>query len=289
MQTQSSLLNCTQKDSLTLMSSSHQGWQGIFLEFHSRPPFETPEIYHPEYIITIPTHYVSSVEEVVDGKVQTSPSRLGDVTVAPPEFRRQYRWKQNIELIHLILEPTLINHVAREAVESDCVELIPHFKKFDLLIYQIGLALKAELATNPLNSSLYAESAIALLAVHLLRHYSVCQPHLKEYAGGLPQPKLKQAIDYIQTHLEEDISLDAIAACVGMSRYYFCRLFKQSTGLSPYQYVIQQRVKRAKQLLRQGKVNLTDVAIACGFDHSSHLYRHFKRLTGVSPKTFLNS
>ena len=72
-----------------------------------------------------------------------------------------------------------------------------------------------------------------------------------------------------------------------LSRYYFSRLFKQSTGLSPYQYVIQQRVKRAQQLLQEGKLKISEIAITCGFAHQSHLNNCFRRLTGVTPKQFL--
>ncbi|WP_370589516.1 helix-turn-helix domain-containing protein [Tychonema sp. LEGE 07203] len=85
------------------------------------------------------------------------------------------------------------------------------------------------------------------------------------------------------------MSLEAIANHIDISSYHFCRLFKQSTGFSPHQYVIQQRVERAKQLLLQGKMSLAEIAIACGFSHQSHLNRHFKRITGVTPKTLLKS
>ena len=286
MQEKSLTLECTQRDTLSLLSSGKKGWNNIFLEFCNRPPFETPELSHSEHIITIPTRSIACVEEVVDGKIQVSSFHVGDVTIAPPGFCRQYRWNEEIQLIHIIVEPTLVRYVASESVNPDSVELVPRFIESDPVVQQIGLALKAELETNHSNSRLYAESAATFLAVHLLRRYSTRKPDLKKYAGGLPQHQLKQAIDYIQAHLETDISLDEIAACVGISRYYFCRLFKQSTGLSPHQFVIQQRVERAKQLLRQGKMSLTEVAIACGFSHSSHLHRHFKRLTGVTPKAF---
>jgi AraC family transcriptional regulator len=130
-------------------------------------------------------------------------------------------------------------------------------------------------------------SAATFLAVHLLQNYTTRKSSIREYEGGLPQQKLKQAIDYIQEHLAQQIFLNELANDLGISRYYFCRLFKQSTGLSPHQYVIQQRVERAKQLLVQGKMSIANIAQACGFTHQSHLNRHFKRLTGVTPKTLL--
>jgi len=71
-----------------------------------------------------------------------------------------------------------------------------------------------------------------------------------------------------------------------MSQYYFCRLFKQSVGMTPHQYLIRLRVERAKQLLKRSDLAIADVALQCGFSHQSHLSFHFRRLVGMSPKTF---
>lgn len=95
--------------------------------------------------------------------------------------------------------------------------------------------------------------------------------------------------DYISDRLDRELSLNELAAIAQLSPYHFSRAFKQSTGISPHQYVIQCRVERAKQLLQQGKMSIGEIAIACGFSHQSHLNRHFKRLTGVTPKTLLKA
>lgn len=296
MKEKSLILNCAQEDIVpqvapvsSLLSSYKAQWNGIRFEFHRQPPAETPEYSLPQHIVTILTQGIKWLEKVTDGKAQSGSFNAGDITITPLGCPRQYRWAQEIEVIHMILEPTLISRVAYESVAPSSVELLPHLIQSDPLVNQIGLALKRQLEGNCFGSSLYAESAAAFLGVHLLQHYSARKPVIREYQGGLPQNKLRAAIDYIQAHLADDISLEAMADYLGISRYHFCRMFKQSTGLSPHQYLIQCRVERAKQLLKQGKMGISDVAITCGFTHQSHLHRHFKRLTGVTPRTFIKS
>lgn len=102
----------------------------------------------------------------------------------------------------------------------------------------------------------------------------------------LSPEQLKQALGYIQEHLSEDISLEAIANDLEMSRYHFSRLFKQSMGVSPYHYVLQQRVERAKQLLKQKELPITDIALESGFANQTHLNKHFRKLVGMTPTTY---
>ncbi len=109
------------------------------------------------------------------------------------------------------------------------------------------------------------------------------------YLGGLSPTQLKLVTNYINDRLEQELSLDELAAIAQLSTYHFCRSFKRSTGFTPHQYVIRQRVERAKLLLRERKIGIAQVAISCGFTHQSHLNRHFKRSTGMTPKKFSKS
>ena len=77
-----------------------------------------------------------------------------------------------------------------------------------------------------------------------------------------------------------------MATEIDMSRFYFCRLFKQSTGITPYQYLITCRVDRAKVLLLQRKLSIGDIALEVGFSNQSNFTKHFKRLVGVTPQKF---
>lgn len=106
--------------------------------------------------------------------------------------------------------------------------------------------------------------------------------------NGLPLYKLQRVIDYMNQHLHQEIQLADLAKVAEMSQFYFCHLFKQSTGTSPYQYLIRQRVERAKQLLRHGEMAIAEIALECGFSSQSHLTRRFQQLAGITPKVYQN-
>ena len=102
----------------------------------------------------------------------------------------------------------------------------------------------------------------------------------------LPKSNLQRALDYIQAHLDQKIRLDEIASEIGMSQFYFCRWFRQSMGIAPYQYVIQQRIERAKTLIKRHELSLVEIAFECGFSNQSHLIHHFKKQIGMTPSQY---
>jgi AraC family transcriptional regulator len=166
------------------------------------------------------------------------------------------------------------------------LELVSEFRTRDPQIEAIGLMLLAELQQENLGSRLYIESLANVLAVHLLRQYATAKPDLPTYPGGLPQRQLLQVLDYINHHLEQDIRLADLAALLSMSQFHFSHQFKQAIGTTPHQYLLQQRIERAKQLLKQTDQSIIDIAFSCGFNSHSHLSNQFRRLTGITPKAY---
>lgn len=100
--------------------------------------------------------------------------------------------------------------------------------------------------------------------------------------------RLKSTIKYIQENLHHHINLPLLSGAMGMTTAYFCRFFHQEIGCSPYQYVIQQRVEKAKILLQQRDISISEIARQCGFTSHSQFNRHFRRLMGITPKEYRN-
>ncbi len=100
--------------------------------------------------------------------------------------------------------------------------------------------------------------------------------------------RLKSTINYIHEHLHQNINLEMLAGGIGMNPSYYCRVFQQEMDCSPYQYIIRQRIEKAKTLLKNRELAISDIALQCGFANHSHLDRHFLKITEITPKAYRN-
>ena len=110
--------------------------------------------------------------------------------------------------------------------------------------------------------------------------------HHPRIRGGLPPRALRRVREYIEAHLEETISIDALAGIVGLSTYHFARAFKQSEGVTPHHYLLQCRVRRAQELLARTDQPLSEIALASGFSDQSHCARRFRERVGITPSSY---
>ena len=210
-----------------------------------------------------------------------------DAAITPAGMPGYWRTDAASEDMSMLLEDGFIRRVATEAgVEYQGVEVVPLFSAPEPQIERIGLSLLSEMETRGLGGELYAESLANVLALHLLRnHSSLGRESRRRIGRGNDYSKhaLEQAVDYINDNLPRKLTLAEIAGAAHMSQHHFARSFKAATGFSPHQYVIQQRVKRAKTLLSDTDLTVADVAMAVGFSNPSHLAHHVRRLLDVTP------
>jgi AraC-like DNA-binding protein len=101
--------------------------------------------------------------------------------------------------------------------------------------------------------------------------------------GGLPPVVTQRICEYMESHLDQKIGLEALASLAGLSTHHFARAFQQSVGMPPHGYLLSRRLDRAEQMLRDTRLPLSEIAVATGFSDQSHLARHFRRRTGMPP------
>jgi AraC family transcriptional regulator len=223
-----------------------------------------------------------------EGRTQTGLYSQGDLLITPANTTLATQAEGDVHMVQMRLQDSFLRQVAGGTLgqDDDRINLVPAFQTRDPHIEAIASMLLAELHRELFGSHLYVDSLANVLAVHLLRHHATTRPELPTYEGGLPQRQLLQVLDYIDAHLGREITLADLAKLAGMSQFHFGRLFKQSLSLSPYQYLLQQRVERAKTLLKRTDKPIVEIALDCGFNSHSHLGRKFRQLTGMTPKTY---
>jgi AraC family transcriptional regulator len=234
------------------------------------------------------------VDRWIDGKFHHHHIQTGDFTVFPADVSYRVAWDRPQELLMVGFDPALIQQTILEL--NDCekwelatncsLEIFPKTKLNDPLIYQIGLALKNELNTNDSIDRLYTESLTNALLVHLLRHCSSQSFIRSSSTQGLANPNLQEILDYIYEHITYDLTIAELATIAGMGSRHFSNLFKRSTGLSPYQYIVQKRLDRAKELLKNPELSIVDIAIQSGFANQSHLTTIFSKHLAITPKKY---
>jgi AraC family transcriptional regulator len=275
-----------------LLSSGGRGWSGVDAAeiHHPQDDFGTPAI--PRHVLVVNLGSPFDAKETLRG--QEGYLSPGSIVVLPAGAPREWHLERRGEVrhLHLYLDPTLVQGVAAGAgLDPDKAELVEVLGVRDPQIEHTALSLLSELRAGDLGGKIYSESLANMLAVNLLRRHSSlgCSSARKlehERASGLPEASLRTALDYVGDNLAADLTLAEIAHEVGMSPYHFSRMFKLSTGLPPHQYVMRQRIERAKALLTNTDLPVGVVAQEVGFASPSHFAQQFRRLVGTSPKSF---
>jgi AraC family transcriptional regulator len=273
-----------------VLSSRQIGWNGILVEQYQHPPtpaeVELPAI--SDHWFNLHLGHPAHLTQKRDDRLHESILQKGDSIFVPagqPSYWCCRRTDTHRPMLHIHLKPELIEQAA-EASEIDRarINLVDCFGKQDLQLHHIAMLLLAELRSGGIMGQLYVESLTQVLVVHLLRHYSTFTQTITSENRRLTHTQVQQAIDFIHTHLGQHLSLVQIAEVINISPTYFASLFKRATGTSPHQYVIQQRVERAKLMLSKTDLAIADIALQVGFSSQSHLTQQFKRLTGMTPK-----
>jgi AraC family transcriptional regulator len=193
-------------------------------------------------------------------------------------------------MLLLYLRPLFVRAAARELhFPHDETGLTPQIGFRDKHICHVAMSLLHELNEANVVGRLYADSLATGLAIQLVRRYSSLKDvHVGH--GGMAPHKLRKAIALIDHHLfdEEEgrVALRAVARDVRMSYFHFSRAFKQAMGMTATNYIAERRIERAKKMLEETELPISEIALRSGFSSQSHFTTAFRRLAGATPKAF---
>ena len=279
--------------SRVVISSVSTRWNDVLLEQHRLPSSELADLTYQRHVVVINIGHSSTWEFKKEGQFRRFFKARGAISFFPSHqpFSGRLKVERGVfaNFLFLTLDPVFVSRVAQGLeLDADRIELVEQRRSTDPALRHIALALRAGVQSGDAVDRMYGEALSTALGVHLLREYGAAVLGPKRQYGGLPREKLVRAVEYIQDQLDTDLTVSGIAQAVGLSPNHFTKLFKESTGQSPYQYVVEARVRKAKELLTTAKFTISEAAHHVGFVDQSHLTRHFKRVFGLPPKRLLS-
>ena len=201
-----------------------------------------------------------------------------------PHHQEKWVGRMNAPHLQLVISDEALMAASDRARGE--VELRAYSRFTDSRLGALVAAVHAEMDAGFPSGRLFLDSveqAIALVLVngHAVRHHPV-----QMYRGGLASARLRRIKELVHAKMEDELSLDEMAQSVGLSTAHFARMFRKSTGETPHQFVLRQRLERAKDMLRAPDARVLDVAVACGFKTQQHFAQVFRDVCGISPTEY---
>jgi AraC family transcriptional regulator len=265
------------------LSSAQSPWEDALLERHAFGPHTFEKHQHLSYFVRLHLGEPAPIIWQAQGKQGMKITGPGSLFVWSRGTEHSVSFPNSMAGILLNLEPNLLQQALEENDRGRDVELIDQWGVPDRQVEHILRALEADLEAGLPSGRLFGESLLCAIAARLQRCYGVFPPKNPKLGNGLPRARLNRVIEYIEANLEREIALTALAEIAGMSPHYFCELFKRSVRFSPHQYVLRQRIARARSLLNDPRVTVIEAAVRSGFSDQSHFTKIFRRIVGVTP------
>ncbi len=220
----------------------------------------------------------------IDGRERRGLQTHGMFCVMPPGVTGRWTMARPAHALVLLLSPSLLAETADAmGLRSRDAEVVPSIHVRDPQIERIAWVLQAEHDDAYPSGRLFTDSLATALAARLLGTQSRNPASTTASSRALPTWRLRNVLEYVEAHLDDDLTLAELATVAGFSVSHFKSLFKQSVGVPVHRYVLERRVERARLLLLEGGRSMTDIALEAGFTHPSHMARCMRRVLGRSP------
>jgi AraC family transcriptional regulator len=268
-------------------------WRGLHgenVQITSHEPFEYR--FKDQYHLLIAAEQAARVdgETLIEGLPRSTRRDFSHKLTFVPAGRTFYG-SQSPRILtrstYLYIDPQAVP--VDPGIGFSAAELAPRLFFEDSGIWQTVLKLKALIGRTDAGDRMYAEALGGVLAHELMRLGGAASSPVSASRGGLAPWQQKRVALFIDEHLADDISLGVLAGLVRLSPYHFLRSFKQSFGEPPYRWVTGRRIERAKTLLTNSHISVTEVALGMGFSSTSAFSATFHRFAGQTPTDYRRS
>ena len=218
------------------------------------------------------------VEGTVDGRFVSSVPRPGSVSVIPPSCKCLLQTSGSCSVLMLRVDWRSVVNAAEQAdIERQLTEVRPRFNAVDPYLARLLFDAAVEGLSD---TGLFRQK----IAAHLVA--DSISATKQERSVGLGGAALRRVLECCHSLGPEMPRLADLASEAGLSQYHFARSFKLATGYSPHAYLLRCRTERAMDLLARTRSSVAAISREVGFTHSSHLARHIRRATGLSPDRY---
>ncbi|SFJ53035.1 AraC family transcriptional regulator [Bradyrhizobium sp. Gha] len=233
-------------------------------------------------IMAYPTG-VQRLERRMGRSVAIGTARSGVVTIIPAGSSARWDIPGPVDVVQLYLPHRTLERIARDADAPAPGDLLERTGHPDPVTSGLLMSAADALEGNAVLDALFRQRLTELLATRILAEHSGALVAFEPITGGLAPHALRRAIERLRSDCDSDVSLAALASDAGLSRFHFCRAFKESTGLSPHAWLRQQRLERAMNLLKETDAAIQSVAKELGYASQTAFAAAFKNLTGETP------
>lgn len=226
---------------------------------------------------------VQRMERRSGRSVVTGTFRPGVVTIIPEGSSSRWDIPKPVDVVQLYLPHASLMRVADEADIATQVNLLERTAQPDPVTSRLLLSAADCLVGNEALDTLFRQQLIDLLCTRLLAAHTGAPAAIQPVKGGLAPKILHRSIERLRSDSDVDVSLTALASDAGLSRFHFCRAFKESTGLSPHAWLRQHRLEQATDMLRNTDASIMSIATTLGYASQTAFAAAFRKLTGETP------
>jgi AraC family transcriptional regulator len=212
--------------------------------------------------------------------------RPGVVIIIPEGSSSRWDIPKPVDVVQLYLPHTTLARVAGEADMAAPGILLERTAHPDPITSRLLLTAADVLEANEALDTLFRQQLTDLLATRLLAAHTGSPTTIRPVMGGLAPKTLLRAIERLRSDSDADVSLAALASDAGLSRFHFCRAFKESTGLSPHAWLRQYRLEQAMNMLRDTDESVVSISAALGYSSQTAFAAAFRKLTGETPSNW---